>query len=172
VLPILLPLTLAKPQLGIPIALTRLTWRRALWCGVWLALTFVLDPTWLWRWWPQARSYDGIIPLLVLPLGPVLLLALRWWRQRTMIELVVLAMMPQRFFYDPLLLSLMPETPLRLVIQLACGWVGLLLWKSHMLAFGHILVLTFYLPTLLLIWPWRGKVAAQLGAEDRIHSPG
>ena len=89
-----------------------------------------------------------------------------------MIELVVLAMMPQRFFYDPLHLSLMPETPLALVIQVACGWVGLLLWKSQVLAFGHILLLTFYLPTLLLIWPWRHKGAAQLDVENQIRSPG
>jgi hypothetical protein len=161
VLPILLPLTLVKPQVGIPIALARLTWPRVLWCAVWLALTFVLDPTWPLRWWPQAHSYDGIIPLLVLPLGPALLLALRWWRQRTMIQLILMAVMPQRFFYDPLLLSLMPETPLQLVIQIACGWVGLLLWKSQVLAFGHILVLTFYLPTLLLIWPVRHKPATE-----------
>lgn len=132
-----------------------------LWCAFWLALTFVLDPTWPLRWWPQAHSYAGIVPLLVLPLGPVLLLALRWRRQRTMIELMLMAIMPQRFFYDPLLLSLMPETPLRLVIQIACGWIGLLLWKSHVMAFGNILVLTFYLPTLLLIWPWKRPAVTQ-----------
>lgn len=123
-LPGLLPLTLIKPQIGFPVALLRITWRRALGCVGFLALSLAIDPTWPLRWLPQTRSYDGFIPLLLFPLGPLLLLALLRWRDERARLLFLMACMPQRGWYDLTLLWLIPQDPRELVLLLTVGWLG------------------------------------------------
>ncbi len=73
--PILLPATLAKPQIGLPVALTHLSRRGALACLVFLLLTLIALPRWPLLWIHQLGYYEHFTPLVVLP-GPLLILAL------------------------------------------------------------------------------------------------
>ena len=77
--PLLLPATMAKPQLGLPVALTRLSRRGVIACVAVLLLTLFALPNWPMLWLGQLKNYEHFFPLLVLP-GPLLALAL--WRYR------------------------------------------------------------------------------------------
>ncbi len=150
--PFLLPLALVKPQLGLPLLLTKLTPRRALGCALFGLLTLVLVPGWPLRWLPQISSYDGFIPLLTLP-GVLLLGALRRWRQEHSRFLLLCAAVPQRLFYDQLLLFVLPQSLRGLLIQIVGSWLGFILSPT----FGpSAVVACLYLPTLLyVLWPER-----------------
>jgi hypothetical protein len=120
-LPCLIPLTLAKPQIGFPIFLRHFTWRRAILCTILLALTFVDDPTWPLRWWPQTRTYDGIIPLLTLPGLPLLALLARR-RDPDAWFVLLCACMPQRVFYDAFILACALQTRREVFIWTISTW--------------------------------------------------
>ncbi len=151
--PALLPLTLAKPQVGLPIALAHLTWRRALACGLFLLGTLILDPMWPLRWLPHTQHYAdlAILPLLILPVGPFLLLALLRWRDPRARLFMIMASMPQRIFYDQLVLWLIPSTWREMVILTISSWVVLLLGAHLGLTSPVWSVVCLYLPPLVFL---------------------
>jgi hypothetical protein len=150
--PVLLPLTLAKPQTGLPVALTRLTPRRALACALFGLVSLVIDPTWPLRWLPQTRTFDGFIPMLLLPFGPLMLLALWRWRDPSAQLLLLLALMPQRTWYDQLLLWLIPHSWRGMLVLTVTSWAGVLAWLAVGLVGDHqALVACVYLPALVLV---------------------
>ncbi len=166
--PLLLPAILAKPQVGLPVAATHLTRTGVLACVFWFVLTLVLMPTWPWLWVKQLGNYEHFIPLLVLP-GPVLLLALWRYRTRDAWLLLLSAIMPQRYFFDTLVLWLIPKSRRDLLATLAASW-GAGGWRwYHKPASVHQLgrwtVLFIYLPMLVVVlrpliqsrWPMAGK---------------
>jgi hypothetical protein len=122
--PSLLPLTLAKPHIGLPVFLMRFTPLRALLCAAFGVLTLLIDPSWPLRWLPQTRSYGGYIPLLVFPIGLALLAALWRWRQEGGRFLLLMSLVPQRGFYDALLLWYLPRTPVQMVGLTLASWIG------------------------------------------------
>ncbi|GAB4200215.1 MAG: hypothetical protein OHK0022_21100 [Roseiflexaceae bacterium] len=128
-LPGLLPLAMVKPQTGLPVILTNLTWRRALACAAFLLLTFVLDPTWPLRWLPQTQTYNGYVPLLALPVGLLLPLVLIRWREKHAQFLFLMSIVPQRGLYDLLSLWSVVENRRQLVV------LNLLSWALFGLAF-------------------------------------
>lgn len=154
-LPSLLPLALVKPQLGLPILLTNLTPRRAIACALFALATLIPDHLWLFKWWPQAQTYDGVIPLLALPLGPLLLLALIRYRDRRALFLFFMAAVPQRGYYDLLPLWTLYDTPRKMLIITAITWAAYALttWLRTLVAIPHayVLVIAFYIPSLLLV---------------------
>ena len=79
--PLLLPVTMAKPQIGLPVFLTRLSRRGLLACVAVALLSLAVMPNWPLLWLRQTGNYEHFIPLLVLP-GPLLLLALLRYRER------------------------------------------------------------------------------------------
>lgn len=152
-LPWLLPVTLAKPHVAAPIAITRLTWRRAIACALFLGLSLLIMPTWPWKMLNSiGAAGDYQIPLLALPLGPVLALALLRWRSPEARLLFLFALVPQRLFYDVFLLWLIPQTRREILL------LTILSWLCYFCAFffpgllGNQLVLVFlYLPCLLMV---------------------
>lgn len=151
-LPELLPLALAKVQIGLPIILTHLTRRRVVVCAAFVILTFIVDPWWLFKWLPQARSYDGFIPLLVLPFGLCLPFALFRWQNRSARFLALLSITPQRGFYDALLLWTIPQSPRQMLALSVSSWIGYLAWSLTGQWNLHPLfvVASCYLPVLAL----------------------
>jgi hypothetical protein len=147
-LPGLLPLALAKPQVGLPIILMNLTWRRAVACGVFVLASFALIPDWPWRWLPQTTTYDGFIPLLTLP-GPLILIALLRWRQQSARWLLLLAAVPQRALHDQLLLWIIPRSPRESLLLTICAWLGAPFWYPNPPA--ALVVTLLYIPSLLIV---------------------
>ncbi len=152
--PLLLPVTLAKPQIGLPVALTHLTRRGFAACVLWGLLSLALMPRWPLLWWHQLGNYQHFVPLLVLP-GPLLVLALFRYRNRDAWLLILMAMTPQRWFFDSLVLWLIPKSRRELLATAALSWVvGVWRWYHPPASFtqaGRWVVLWFYLPMLVVV---------------------
>ena len=152
--PLLLPATMAKPQLGLPVALTHLSRRGVMACLVVALLTLVAMPHWPLLWLGQLKNYEHFIPLLVLP-GPLLALALWRYRDKDAWFLVLTAMMPQRWFFDAFILWLIPKSRREILFTAALSWgAGVWRWYHIPHSFtevGRFTVLFIYLPMLAVI---------------------
>ena len=153
--PLLLPVTMTKPQLGLPVALSHLSRRGVAACVVVVLLTLVAMPRWPLLWLAQTKNYEHFFPLLVLP-GPFLALALWRYRDPDAWFLVLTAMMPQRWFFDAFILWLIPKSRREILFAAALSW-GAGIWRwyhiPHSFAeVGKFTVLFIYLPMLAVIW--------------------
>jgi len=148
--PALLPLTLVKPHLGLPVALTHLSWKRGAACAAFGLGSLLLDPAWPVRWMSQINTYDGFVPLLTIP-GPLLLLALLRWRAERARLCLLLSAIPQRLFYDQLLIWLIPESAPELMMFVCLGWLGYFGAFLTGRAADVWIIITLYLPALLVV---------------------
>jgi hypothetical protein len=153
--PLLLPVTMAKPQIGLPVLLTHTSRRGILACVALAALSLVLMPKWPLLWFGQLGNYQHFIPLLVLPFGPLLLLALLRYRDRNAILLVLAALMPQRWFFDSFILWLIPKSRREILATAFFSW-GVGIWRWYdvphtMQQVGRWSVLGLYLPMLVIV---------------------
>jgi hypothetical protein len=150
----LTPVVLAKPQIGLPVGFSRSRLKGALLCLVVIGLSFVVMPHWWSLWLAQTSDYVRFVPLLVLP-GPLLAAALLRYRDRDAWLLFLAACMPQRWFYDPFVLWLIPKTRRQIVFTAGLSWIpGIWKWY-HMLPtiteVGRLVVLCLYLPMLVVL---------------------
>jgi hypothetical protein len=158
--PWLLPATMAKPQVGLPVFFTRVT-RRGCWaCAALMIASLVLMPSWPLVWWKQAAGYQHFFPLLVLP-GPLLLLALWRYRDRDALFLFLSALMPQRWFFDSFILWLIPKSRREIVWTVFFSW-GAGIWRWYYVPqssteVGRWTVILFYLPMLVVVLRRRMK---------------
>jgi hypothetical protein len=151
VFPIACALSVLKPNMGGPIALTHLSRKGVLAGAALLLVSLLWMPSWPLEWIRQLRGYQSFVPLLIVP-GPLLVLALWRYRDRDALLLFLLSAMPQRWFYDPFTLWLIPKTRRHILATVACSWVvGLWRWyhiPRSMHEVGLWIVLGVYLPML------------------------
>jgi hypothetical protein len=152
--PLLSPVTMAKPQIGLPVFLTRLSLKGLLACIVVALLSLVVMPNWPWLWLRQTGNYEHFIPLLVLP-GPLLLLALLRYRERDAWLLLLAAIMPQRWFFDSFILWLIPQSRRQIIWTVFFSW-GAGLWRwyhvpHNFTEVGRWTVIFLYVPMLAVI---------------------
>ena len=152
--PWLLPATLAKPQVGFPVALSHISWRGVMACGIWLLATLLWMPSWPLLWWRQTGHYQHFYPLLVLP-GPLLVLALLRYQERDPWLLFLASLMPQRWFFDAFTLWLIPKSRRQILFTAMLRWgAGVWRWYHIPTSFtqvGRWAVVFIYLPMLLVI---------------------
>lgn len=152
--PLLLPATMVKPQVGLPVALTHLSRRGVAACLVVLLITFLVMPNWPLLWMGQLGYYGHFVPLLVLP-GPLLALVLIRYRDRDAWLLFLAALMPQRWFFDTLILWLIPKTRREILWTVLFSWVpGIWRWYHIPHTYqevGRWTVVFIYLPMLGLV---------------------
>ncbi len=152
--PLLLPATMAKPQVGLPVFLTRLSWRGLLACLVVGLLSLAVIPGWPLLWLRQAQNYQHFIPILVLP-GALLILALLRYRHRDANLLFVSALMPQRWFFDSFTLWLIPQSRREIIWTVFFSWgAGIWRWYHMPTSFtqvGRFTVIFLYLPMLAVV---------------------
>jgi hypothetical protein len=152
--PLLLPVTMAKPQIGLPVFLTRLSGRGVAACVVVGLVSLAVIPNWPLLWWRQAGHYEHFFPLLVLP-GPLLVLALLRYRDRDAQLLFLSALMPQRWFFDSFTLWLIPQSRRELVWTVFFSWgAGIWRWYHVPHSFtevGRWTVIFLYLPILACV---------------------
>jgi hypothetical protein len=165
--PLLLPAVMVKPQIGLPVALTHPTRKGLLACVILLLVSLVAMPTWPLMWVPQVRYYNHFIPLFVLP-GPLIALALLRPRDHDAHLILLMAIMPQRWFYDTFILWLIPKNRRQIIWTVFFSW-GAGIWRwyhiPHTFAqVGRWTVLFIYLPVLWTIIS-RPKNAVQPGTE-------
>jgi hypothetical protein len=152
--PVLLPATLVKPQLGLPVFLTHASRRGILACIIVGAVSLAVMPSWPTLWIAQLGHYNRFVPLLVWP-GPLLMLAILRYRDRDAVLLLLAACMPQRWFYDGFLLWLIPKTRREIVWTVFLSWVvGIWRWyhiPHSWLEVGRWTVVFIYLPMLVVV---------------------
>jgi len=154
----LLPLLLVKPQSAIPLLVLHPFSRLGLiLLGLVGLLSLAIYPSWPVVWLGQIGGYKGTPPLLSLPFGPLLLLALFRVRDRNAWLFLLLSIMPQRVLYDQLALFLIVRTRKELVGLVACSWITLPAlfyfggWIYLPGGWQSWIVLTLYIPALVLM---------------------
>ena len=157
--PILLPVTMMKPQVGLPVALTHLTRKGVIACSVAVLLSLAVAPRWPIWWLNQLGNYEHFVPIWIWP-GPVLALALIRYRKREAWLLFLAALMPQRWFFDAFTLWLIPKSRRAIVVTGAVSWgAGIWRWYYTPHTFtevGRVAVIFLYLPMLVvLLWSKR-----------------
>jgi hypothetical protein len=158
-LPVLMPLLLVKPQIALPMLLTAKPDLRGIAATVLLGvISLLVLPEWPLVWLQRTAGYQGTLPpLFVLPLGPLLALALLRWRKRVAWLLFLMALMPQRVVYDQLCLLLVASNWRELVFLISFSWISLpaLLyfggWTSLPGGWQIWIVATLYIPALLVL---------------------
>ncbi len=168
--PPLLFLAVVKPQLGLVLAAAGQWNRVALGSSAALvALSFLLRPSWPLEWWQSGvmGQFDARVPLLVAP-GFLLALSLMFVRTRQGRLLLAMSLVPQRFWYDQLLLFIIPSTWRQMSALLVTSWLGVswCLANGWDPASGHqptaiwtVVVVSTYLPALGIVsWQaWRRR---------------
>lgn len=152
--PLLLPATMAKPQVGLPVFLARLSRRGLLACVVVVLASLAVLPNWPWLWFRQLGNYEHFFPILVVP-GPLLLLALLRYRERDPQLLFLSALMPQRWFFDSFILWLIPQSRREIVWTVFFSW-GAGIWRWYhaprsLAEVGVCTVVLLYLPMLAVV---------------------
>ena len=152
--PLLLPVTMAKPQVGLPVFLTRFTRKGLVACAVLAAASLIVMPGWPVSWWKQTGYYQHFIPILLLP-GPLVLLALIRSRDRDALLLLLSSLMPQRWFFDSFTLWLIPRSRREIVWTVFFSW-GAGIWRWYhiprtMHEVGYCALVFFYLPMLTAV---------------------
>jgi|SRR5215204_2219705 len=153
-IPVLLPLTMCKPQIGLPVVLTRPSKAGLIGCVAFGLLTLAYYPTWPVVWLGQLGQFQRFIPLLTVAGFPLLLALLRW-RGRDARLLLLMALTPQRWFYDSLILWLIPRTRKEMVCTIVLSWFAGA-WRVFSDSWpiprvGLMAVLFYYLPMLVVV---------------------
>lgn len=132
-IPLLLPLILIKPHVALPVALTRRPSRQGvLVTGIILLLSLAVMPDWPWRWMNTTISYQRVIPLLVFPIGPLLLTALVASRDPRAWQLILMSVLPHRGLYDLMPLWLLTSNWRQSMILVVASWMLYLTgWSQH-----------------------------------------
>jgi hypothetical protein len=170
-LPGLEALLLCKPNIGLPGFIYRPNWRGLAGMLAMLGLSLLVLPGWPLDWLEVTRSLKGHPPAaLILPFGPLLLLAGLRWRTPNGRLLLSLAVVPQLlFFYDQLLLWLIPASLAQGLALSGLSWVAYFAWRLTGLDPQSGAILTqptqlilalVYLPALAMLL-WAQKKAPQ-----------
>jgi hypothetical protein len=100
------------------------------------------------------HQYARFIPLLVFP-GPLLALTLFRNRSNDARLLLLMALVPQRWFYDMLILWIIPKSWRELSVTVLISWAaGIWRWYHVPHSFtevGRIAVIFLYLPMLAIV---------------------
>ena len=124
-------LLVCKPNIGLPGFIYCPSWRGLAGMGTMLGLSLLVLPGWPLDWLQVTRTLEGHPPaVLLLPFGPLLLLAVLRWRTPKGRLLLSLSILPQfLFFYDQLLLWLIPDSLARGLALSGLSWVAYLAWR-------------------------------------------
>jgi hypothetical protein len=124
--------------------------------GATLALSLLVLPSWPLDMLGHISAHLNYTPLISW-YGPLILLALPFWRAAPARLLLAMALMPQRLLYDQLPLWLIPQTPRQLQLMTLAGWAGVLLGLA--LGRGDMALACTYLPALgLILWGRRAQI--------------
>ncbi|WP_129633125.1 hypothetical protein [Candidatus Oscillochloris fontis] len=145
----------AKPNLGLPMLLVYPSRKQWLLCGALVLLSLIILPSWPWDMLANLATHINYVPLLTW-YGPLLLLALPFWRHTEARLLLAMALVPQRLVYDQLALWLIPQTPRQAMLLLISMTMGLLI--GIVLKMGELALITAYLPALgIVLWQQRQR---------------
>lgn len=149
-LPWLYPVVTAKPNIGFPVAVKAISRNGVLAAAAFSLITLVIRPDWPLTWLRATRGYQNFIPLLS-GVGLLLLLAMLWIRRDADARfLLLMGVVPQRWYYDTLVLWLIPASTVELAAASLLSW-GALIATPHTRTIQQVAVISTvfnYLPML------------------------
>lgn len=177
-LPWLLPLALAKPNIGLALGAAFPNVRAFVATAIVFALTLLIMPTWPVAWLHNLSETHHPPPVLIVP-GMLLFLGVLAWRRPAGRLLLVMAIVPQLiFFYDQLPLWLIPRTWRQSLVLTIMSWAAYLIWAGPHLADGSVrqvepaglwVITCIYLPALaLVLWQQRQTAAGDGASNDSV----
>jgi hypothetical protein len=157
-LPWLFPVVIAKPNLGLAIALRSATRTGVVVAAALTLITLIVAPGWPVTWWHGMAGYQRFLPVAS-GAGCLLVLALARYEDKDSRFLLLMGMIPQRWFYDALLLWLIPSTTGELLATSLVSW-GAWLFTPENRTIRQVALLSVifnYLPMLAMVLtrPWR-----------------
>ena len=127
-------LVLVKPQISLPIVVTRLSWTRVAVIAVVAVASLLVLPTWPWDWLDKLGfgiAPDGLridrhsqhwyYPLFTVP-GAVSIVALTRLRDRDARLLLLASVMPHNMF-DVFYLWIIPRDRREIAVTVLCSWI-------------------------------------------------
>jgi len=164
--PVISGLSAVKPTLGLSLWCWRPSRATIIGGATILLVSLIILPSWPWDWIANLRRSHHSPPLLMLPLGPLLLLAIIRLRDARARLLLALACQPQLlWFYDQLPLLLIARTWRESMKLAMLTWIGMPLaifvpWLLNATPatgpyiVAAIVLATTYLPAcILVLWP-------------------
>jgi hypothetical protein len=151
-----------KPNLGVPMLVFRPSWKAAIGCLVFLAISLVVFPRWPYGWL-DSIAHDrrrGVHPIPILQTGGfILALAALRWRSRGGRLLLAMSLIPQQLlFYDQLPLWLIPRTRQQSIAFTACSQLAFILYylmrtpgESIVRSAYPYVIALLYLPALVVL---------------------
>jgi hypothetical protein len=155
-LPALGFLAVVKPNVGIATFLYRPSWQLVVGAAAVAAISLLVRPSWPMEWLNEVGGVQNrVIPILT-PVGPLLLLGLTRWRLPETRLLLGYACVPQApWFYDQLILWLIPRNSLESINYTFVSQVFLAIWivfDGVLWKHGNwLLAAVLYLPPLVMI---------------------
>lgn len=158
-------LIVAKPNLGIAAFVFRPSFTGLIGGAGLILISFLILPPWVAGWRSALAEAPHHLPPLVRFGGPLLLLAALAWRSRQGRVLLAMSFVPQvLYFYDQLLLWLVPRSWRTMLILSITSWIGWFYWwqtrppeGSGLQAAERAIMLTLYLPALVICLLEQGK---------------
>ncbi|HEX5479400.1 MAG TPA: hypothetical protein VFY79_06725, partial [Dehalococcoidia bacterium] len=148
-LPLLYPVALVKPTIAGPVLVNYPSRRGFIVAALLLVASVVIYPSWPAFWLSSGLHQPAnryAVPMLS-GATAVCIVALLWYRMREARVLVMLACVPQHaFFYDQLLLWLLPRSPRQSLALSAVGWMGYVAWAYFDPGFIPGLAATRHIP--------------------------
>jgi hypothetical protein len=164
-----------KPQLALPFVLTQKPNRIGMiMAGILLAVSLILYPSWILDWFKTVHNFIGSPPLLTLPLGPLLLLALIRYRDKRSWLLVLMALMPQRMVYDQLGVLLVAEDRKQQLFLVVCSWISLPVvlyyhgWENVPWGWQNWILIESYFPALFIVLLPSIRILSSKISENRL----
>lgn len=132
-LPAVAPVVITKPNVGAAVWISRPLPRTAVIGVLLLAASLLVLPTWPMDWIANVSGREEKFVPLTRPLGFTLLLAAIAWRRAEARLLTAMAVVPQAlFFYDQLLLALIPRTLRQSIVFAGGSLILFLVWRARL----------------------------------------
>ncbi len=156
-------LLVCKPNLGLAGFLYRPTWRTAVEIFIFLIISLIVLPSWPLDWLRVSNTLRGHLPaILILPAGPLLLLSALRWKTPEGRLLLALSLTPQLlFFYDQLILGLIPKSLKSGLVFAGLSWIAYFAWRLtswdpltgvSIRQPTQFIIMLIYLPALFLLF--------------------
>jgi len=166
-----------KPNIGLAGFLYNPSWRGLLQITLFLGLSLVILPGWFMDWIGITRGIEGHPPpIFLLPLGPLLLLSIFFWRKPEGRLLLALSVIPQLlFFYDQILIWLVPRSLRANLLFAGLSWVAYFGWKLFRTipAIGEIfaqpaqfILALIYIPALVMLFVYEKPLGLGMHKKD------